>query len=104
MMNEMLISPASLPGTACPRCRGTTFRHEWQTFCNGTKHVRRTCLGCGAFMGYAPQEPASPPANGLTASPQQEAIRQAVVDGSQHVLIEARAGVGKTTTLVECLQ
>jgi hypothetical protein len=39
---------------AC-RCGATTFRTSWQTFRNGTKHVRMDCAACGRFIRYLKQ-------------------------------------------------
>jgi predicted nucleic-acid-binding Zn-ribbon protein len=45
------------PAFTCPRCGSLDFRFTWQTFANGTRHVRRTCRRCGRFGGYAAQSP-----------------------------------------------
>jgi hypothetical protein len=46
--------PAEL-GLACRRCGATAFRTAWQTFANGTRHVRADCAGCGTFARYLKQ-------------------------------------------------
>ena len=39
----------------CNFCNGET-QAELQTFANGTKHMRITCVACKRFNGFAPQE------------------------------------------------
>ena len=39
----------------CDRCGGTDFTVRWQTFANGTRHIRVNCGRCGAYVRYAPQ-------------------------------------------------
>jgi len=41
---------------ACKRCDSVAFRTENKTFKNGTEHIARFCLCCGAFMDYAAKE------------------------------------------------
>jgi hypothetical protein len=48
-------TPAST-GVICARCRGVTFRTSWQTFSNGTKHIRMECAVCKAFVKYLKQQ------------------------------------------------
>jgi hypothetical protein len=51
---------ASAPeGLRCPKCGGTAFKTFWQTFADGSKHVRADCAACGAFVRYLKQ-PGSP--------------------------------------------
>src|SRR5262245_19169478 len=52
--------PASPPVRApeCPRCRhGKTLTYRWLQTRNGTRQIRTECLACGAFCGFAPQQP-----------------------------------------------
>jgi hypothetical protein len=44
-------------GSRCAKCGGDELAVRWQTFANGTRHVRATCLGCGAFVRWEPQTP-----------------------------------------------
>ena len=46
-------------GTAecCPRCGEVDPRFAWQTFVNGTHHLRAECPGCGRFLRHVPQTP-----------------------------------------------
>jgi hypothetical protein len=48
-------SPAEA-GLACAGCGATKFKTTWQTFKNGTKHVRMECAICGRFQRYLPQK------------------------------------------------
>lgn len=43
----------------CPRCGGIDLTFAWQTFANGTRHIRVSCVPCGAYVRYAPQTPAN---------------------------------------------
>ena len=43
----------------CPRCGGSDLAFAWQTFANGTRHIRVSCTPCGAYVRYAPQTPAN---------------------------------------------
>jgi hypothetical protein len=50
-------SPERLPlpeGLVCPKCGGSTFKTFWQTFKDGSKHVRCECATCKAFVRYLP--------------------------------------------------
>lgn len=40
---------------SCDRCGGTDFTFRWQTFANGTRHIRVNCGRCGAYARYATQ-------------------------------------------------
>lgn len=40
---------------SCDRCGATDFTVRWQTFANGTRHIRVNCGRCGAYVRYAPQ-------------------------------------------------
>lgn len=51
-MDERLASAAE--GT-CPRCGSHELKFCWQTFINGTRHIRVTCVRCHRFIKYAPQ-------------------------------------------------
>lgn len=46
-------------GVHCLRCGGTDLASAWQTFANGTRHIRVSCVPCGAYVRYAPQTPAN---------------------------------------------
>jgi hypothetical protein len=46
-------SPADL-GITCPACGGAEVKTAWQTFADGSRHVRATCAGCGKFLRYLP--------------------------------------------------
>jgi hypothetical protein len=49
--------PAPPPNpAACAGCGGLTFTTTWQTFANGTRHVRMNCAACGRFQRYLPQD------------------------------------------------
>lgn len=37
-------------------CGSPEYDYEWQIFKNGTAHIRTTCVGCGKFIGWAPQK------------------------------------------------
>lgn len=43
------------PDPSCRRCDATAFGFRWQTFANGTRHIRVNCGRCGAYVRYAPQ-------------------------------------------------
>jgi hypothetical protein len=47
--------PADL-GLVCPGCRATTFTTRWQTFSNGTRHIKMSCAVCGRFIRYLSQK------------------------------------------------
>jgi hypothetical protein len=51
-------APAAL-GLACAGCGATEIRTWWQTFANGTKHVRAECARCGRFLRYLRTDNAS---------------------------------------------
>lgn len=55
-------------------------------------------------LAEAREEAVSALASALSWSPQQEAIFEAVVCGSDHIAVVARAGTGKTTTIVEAVK
>lgn len=40
----------------CKKCASIFFKIEEVEFRNGTKHLKRLCLECGAFIDYAAQE------------------------------------------------
>jgi hypothetical protein len=42
-------------GLVCRGCGRATFKTRWQTFANGTKHIKQDCATCGAFQRYLPQ-------------------------------------------------
>lgn len=45
-----------MSGKACQHCEGATeWRLTWQTFANGTKHIRASCAKCGRFGFYVEQ-------------------------------------------------
>jgi hypothetical protein len=46
-------------GIACSGCNGTTFKTSWQTFANGTRHLRMDCAECGRFVRFTKQTPAA---------------------------------------------
>lgn len=46
---------ASAAEGSCPRCGSDERQFCWQTFINGTRHIRVTCLRCRSFIKYAPQ-------------------------------------------------
>lgn len=39
----------------CARCGQDDLTLRWQTFANGTRHIRVDCRHCGAYVRYAPQ-------------------------------------------------
>ncbi len=43
----------------CARCGSTEVSFRWQTFANGTRHIRVTCRRCCRFIKYAGQTRAS---------------------------------------------
>jgi hypothetical protein len=51
---------AKLAGVVCPDCGAAEFRTFWQTFANGTRHVRLDCTTCGQFVRYAKQHRDAP--------------------------------------------
>jgi hypothetical protein len=50
--------PARPDPERCRRCGGTERVVEWQSFQNGTTHLRQSCR-CGAFQCYAPRNAAT---------------------------------------------
>lgn len=40
----------------CKNCKSPSFRTENKTFKNGSEHIARYCLQCGAFNDYAAKE------------------------------------------------
>ena len=52
--------PADL-GLCCRRCGASAFKTAWQTFSNGTRHVRMSCARCGQFARYLKPEGAPEP-------------------------------------------
>jgi hypothetical protein len=50
-----------VPDFACRKCGGVAFTTRWQTFSDGTRHVRMECAACGAFARYLPQRPDGAP-------------------------------------------
>jgi hypothetical protein len=47
MTDATMRTPALGPPT-CPACSGS-LAVRWQTFSNGTRHIRATCLDCGGI-------------------------------------------------------
>jgi hypothetical protein len=50
--------PLSAPadrGITCRHCGKAAFTTAWQTFSDGSRHVRMSCAGCGRFTRYLPQ-------------------------------------------------
>jgi hypothetical protein len=45
-------------GLSCV-CGSAEFRTAWQTFSDGSKHVRATCADCGRFVRWLPHPPAA---------------------------------------------
>jgi hypothetical protein len=41
----------------CPYCEATERVLGWETFTNGTKHIRSECAGCGKWIEWAKQTP-----------------------------------------------
>ena len=39
-------------GLLCLHCGAAAFRTSWQSFANGTRHVRADCARCGAFVRW----------------------------------------------------
>ena len=37
-------------------CNSIDVKEEYQTFKNGTKHLRQSCRSCGKFLGFKQQE------------------------------------------------
>lgn len=40
---------------ACQACGWTEARLQWQTFANGTRHIRAECRRCGRYIRFVPQ-------------------------------------------------
>lgn len=57
MRNDMRLDADARRHTdpSCSRCGATGFDFRWQTFANGTRHIRVDCRRCGAYVRYAPQ-------------------------------------------------
>jgi hypothetical protein len=51
-----LPNPPPPEGLTCPTCGVARFVTSWQTFANGTRHVRLSCGPCGRFIRYLKQE------------------------------------------------
>jgi hypothetical protein len=55
-------TPSTLPeGLRCPKCGESRFKTVWQTFANGTRHVRADCAKCKTFVRYLKQDGAPEP-------------------------------------------
>jgi Putative quorum-sensing-regulated virulence factor len=50
--------PADRPRPCC-RCGCLEARLSWQTFRNGARQIRRTCVRCDGLLGFAAQTPAN---------------------------------------------
>lgn len=62
LFDDPVLAQATRPdGLACRQCQGTKFKTSWQTFADGTKHVRMDCGDCGAFVRYLKQPGAPGP-------------------------------------------
>jgi hypothetical protein len=48
-------APLVQMGVACGSCGGTEGRTFWQTFADGTRHVRLECARCKRFIRWLPQ-------------------------------------------------
>src|SRR5262245_54334689 len=49
-------APALLePELPCLRCGGEEMAYSWSTDRTGRRQLRRTCSGCSAWCGFAPQ-------------------------------------------------
>jgi hypothetical protein len=47
---------ARAAGVACRHCGAAEFTTAWQTFSDGTKHIRMDCARCGAFARWVSQK------------------------------------------------
>jgi hypothetical protein len=54
------VPQAVLAGVACPQCGAAEFRTYWQTFADGSRHVRVDCARCKKFVRYAKQTADAP--------------------------------------------
>lgn len=41
----------------CPYCGGEDATMRWETFSNGTTHIRVECATCGKYLRWAKQTP-----------------------------------------------
>lgn len=48
--------PVRVP-LGCNRCGSSAVVHDWLQTRNGRRQIRRSCLRCGSFLGFAPQVP-----------------------------------------------
>ena len=57
MQDDMrpLADPRRDPNSPCSHCGSAAAAYRWQTFANGTRHIRVNCGRCGAYVRYAPQ-------------------------------------------------
>lgn len=57
MQQDMRLDAAAprRSGPSCSRCAATDFSFRWQTFANGTRHIRVNCGRCGTYVRYVPQ-------------------------------------------------
>ena len=53
--------PSAL-GVTCRHCGATSFQTAWQTFADGSRHIRMDCGTCGKFARYLPQGESGAPA------------------------------------------
>jgi hypothetical protein len=63
------VSHPAPPGLRCPKCQATEFTTTWQTFSNGTRHVRADCAHSGAYVRYLPRGGDGTPAYKLELRP-----------------------------------
>lgn len=49
--------PAPPPAPRCPRCGSPAMKYSWTESRNGQRQVRRDCVRCGTFAGFAPRTP-----------------------------------------------
>ena len=47
-------------GVACRHCGAAEFVTAWQTFSDGTRHIRMTCARCQAFVRWVKQDGSEP--------------------------------------------
>jgi hypothetical protein len=52
--------PSIPPGLICPHCGATEFTTSWQTFADGTRHLRMGCRACGGFVRFLKQSKDQP--------------------------------------------
>jgi hypothetical protein len=56
-----VIATATVAEFTCRSCGSATYRTSWQTFGNGTRHLRMECADCGVFARYLKQRPDGSP-------------------------------------------